>query len=77
MYKFLGYKKQKIDTKEYYNVSVLYCDSDNSNYSVLRMYVASNDENRSKLDYFNEFDDIDDYIAFKVRHDGKISITLK
>lgn len=77
MYKFLGYKKQKIDAKEFYNVSILYCDSINCNYSVLRMYVISNDDNRSKLDYFSEFDDIDDYIAFKVRHDGKISITLK
>lgn len=77
MYRFLGYKKQKIDEKEFFNVSILYCDDNNCNYSVLRMYLVYNDENESKLYDFSQFDCIDNYIAFKVRHDGKISITLK
>lgn len=77
MYRYLGYKHQKIQEKEFYNVSVLYCDDAHCNYSVLRFYLVANDENKSKLDYFPHLEDIEEYIAFKVRHDGKISLTLK
>lgn len=77
MYQFLGFKNTKIDGTDFYNVSVLYSDDNNCNYSVLRMFIIANDENKTKLNYFNKYDEIDDYIAFKVKHDGKISITLK
>lgn len=75
-YDFLGFKKQKIEDKEFLNVSVLYNDDSNCNYSVARFYVLANDSTFNKLSSFDKFEDISNYIGTKVRNDGKIGLTL-
>lgn len=77
MYEFLTYKLQTIDDSKLYQVQVLYLDVEKDNYSIARIYVKANEENKEKISYFNKHDDISNYIGSKVRNDGKVVLTLK
>lgn len=76
MYSFLGAKKQKIEAKDFLNISIL-CSNDNNDFSIVRIYVLANDDNSRLISSFEQFDDVTAYIGFKVRRDGKVCLTLK
>lgn len=77
MYLYLDHKIQNIEDKEFVHVSILYCDTNNHNYSVCRVYALKTDDIINQLSYLSQFDDITSMIGFKVRNDGKVVLTLK
>lgn len=77
MYLYLTKKLQNIEGKDFYQISLLYHDTEKDNFSICRIYVQKTNEIESDLAFINQFDDITDKIGFKVRNDGKVVLTLK
>ena len=70
---FLDYKKRNIEGKEFL---VIYVFEFNTK-QVLKIYKISDDNLISKLDTFEKFENINYYLDFVIKRDGKISLDIK
>ena len=72
-FSFLDYKKRNIEGKEFL---VIYVFEFNTK-QVLKIYKISDDNLISKLDTFAKFENINYYLDFVIKRDGKISLDIK
>lgn len=70
---FLDYKKRNIEGKEFL---VIYVFEFNTK-QVLKIYKIPDDNLISKLDTFEKFENINYYLDFVIKRDGKISLDIK
>ena len=70
---FLDYEKRNIKGKEFLVISVF----EFYKKQVLKIYKIPDDNLISKLDTFEKFENINYYLDFVIKRDGKISLDIK
>lgn len=70
---YVDYDKTKIDDKEFIVVYVLEFYSK----KVFKIYKLFNTDLVEELDSFETFNNINDYVGFVIKRDGKISLDIK
>ena len=70
---FIDYEKRNIDGKEFLVIYVL----EFYKKQVFKIYKISDNNLISKLNTFEKFDNINDYVCFAIKRDGKISLDIK
>ena len=70
---FIAYEKRNIGGKEFLAIYVL----EFLRKKVYTIYKVSNDNLISKLNTFDKLDNINDYVGFVIKRDGKISLDIK
>lgn len=70
---YIDYEKRNIEGKEFLVIYVL----EFYKKQVFKIYKLSDNSLISKLDTFEKFDNINDFITFAIKRDGKISLDIK
>lgn len=70
---YLDYEKRNIEGKEFLVIYVLEIYKK----QVFKIYKISDNNLISKLDTFEKFHNINDYVGFVIKRDGKISLDIK
>lgn len=70
---FIDYEKRNIEGKEFLVIYVL----EFYKKQVFKIYKLADNNLISKLDTFEKFDNINDFITFAIKRDGKISLDIK
>ena len=70
---FIDYEKRNIEGKEFLVIYVL----EFYRKQVFKIYKISDNNLISKLNSFEKFDNINDYLGFAIKRDGKISLDIK
>ena len=70
---FINFEKKTIGGKEFLAINVL----EYFRKKVYTIYKTSNDDLISKLNTFDKLDNINDYVGFVIKRDGKISLDIK
>lgn len=70
---FLDYEKRNIEGKEFLVIYVL----EFYKKQVFKIYKISDNNLITKLNTFEKFDNINDYLGFAIKRDGKISLDIK
>ena len=70
---FISYEKRNIGGKEFLAIYVL----EFYRKKVYTIYKISDDYLISKLNTFEKLDNINDYVGFVIKRDGKISLDIK
>lgn len=70
---FVDYEKKNIEGKEFLVIYVL----EFYRKQVFKIYKISDNNLISKLNTFEKFDNINDYLGFAIKRDGKISLDIK
>ena len=75
---YLGYEEKFIEGKEFLVIYVLeLCKKQIFKiYKTSKIYKTVNNDLISKLDTLKNFDNINDYIGFVIKRDGKISLDI-
>lgn len=70
---FIDYEKRNIEGKEFLVIYVL----EFYKKQVFKIYKISDNNLISKLNTLEKFDNINDYVGFVIKRDGKISLDIK
>lgn len=70
---FIDYEKRNIEGKEFLVIYVL----EFYKKQVFRIYKIADNNLISKLNTFEKFDNINDFVGFAIKRDGKISLDIK
>lgn len=70
---FVDYENRNIDGKVFVVIYIL----EFYKKQVFRIYKIADDNLITKLNTFEKFDNINDYVGFAVKRDGKISLDIK
>ncbi len=70
---YIDYEKRNIEGKEFLVIYVL----EFYKKQVFKIYKLADNNFISKLDTFEKFDNINDFITFAIKRDGKISLDIK
>lgn len=70
---FIDYEKKNIEGKEFLVIYVL----EFYRKQVFKIYKIFDNNLISKLNTFEKFDNINDYLGFAIKRDGKISLDIK
>lgn len=70
---FIDYEKRNIEGKEFLIIYIL----EFYKKQVFRIYKIADNNLISKLNTFEKFDNINDYVGFAIKRDGKISLDIK
>lgn len=70
---FLDYEKRIINQKEFVIINVLEFYSK----QVFKIYKVFDNNLITKLNTFEKFDNINDFISFAIKRDNKISLDIK
>ena len=70
---YLDYQATKIDSKDFLCIYIL----EFNKHQVFRIYKPYSQDLVSKLITFEKFDNINEFITFVIKRDGKISLNIK
>lgn len=70
---YLGYEERNIEGKEFLVIYVL----EFSKKQIFKIYKTANEDLIFKLDNLEDFSNINDFIGFVIKRDGKISLDIK
>lgn len=70
---YLGYDERNIEGKEFLVIYVL----EFSKKQIFKIYKTANKDLIFKLDALEDFSNINDFIGFVIKRDGKISLDIK
>ena len=70
---YLGYEERNIEGKEFLIIYVL----EFTKKQIFKIYKTANKDLIFKLDTLEDFSNINDFIGFVIKRDGKISLDIK
>lgn len=70
---FVDYEKRNIEGKEFLVIFVL----EFYRKQVFRIYKIADNNLIAKVNLFEKFENINDYVGFAIKRDGKISLDIK